>query len=122
MGLETMAAGGIAFTGSTGEDYAIPYHNAFVLETSDPREIEACVVYLEEHPEETLRIRQSARRTARRFTWEEVTKGLIQKLTYQARVQGRLKPAEKAAASISPGAPCIPIRLRHPRRCRHPSA
>ena len=53
VGLETMAAGGMAFTGSTGEDYAIPFHNSIVLETSDPKEIETYVMYLAEHPQET---------------------------------------------------------------------
>jgi glycosyltransferase involved in cell wall biosynthesis len=101
VGLETMAAGGIAFTGGTGEDYAVHLHNSIVLDTADPKEIEAYVVYLEEHPEEKHRIRQSARRTARRFTWEEVTKDLIQKLTFQASAQGLLKTLEKAAASSS---------------------
>jgi glycosyltransferase involved in cell wall biosynthesis len=101
VGLETMAAGGIAFTGGTGEDYAVHLHNSIILETAEPEEIEAYVVYLQEHPEEEHRIRQSARRTARRFTWEEVTKDLIQKLTFQARVQGLLKPLEKAVASSS---------------------
>ena len=38
VGLETMAAGGVACTGSTGEDYAIPGQNAVVLETTDPHE------------------------------------------------------------------------------------
>ncbi len=99
VGLETMAAGGIAFCGSTGEDYAVHLHNSMVLETADPEEIEGCMAYIREHPEEEHRIRQSARLTARRFTWEEVTKGLIQKLSFQARVQGLLKPLEKAADS-----------------------
>ena len=52
VGLETMAAGGMAFTGSTGEDYAIPFHNSIVLETSDSKEIESYVMYLAEHPQE----------------------------------------------------------------------
>lgn len=110
VGLETMAAGGIAFTGGTGEDYAVHLHNSVILETADPEEIEAYVVYLEEHPEEKHRIRQSARRTASRFTWEEVTKDLVQKLTFQARVQGLLKPLEKAAIS-SPGPSCADAAL-----------
>lgn len=101
VGLETMAAGGIVFTGSTGEDYAIHLHNSIILETADPEEIEAYLLYLEEHPEEKHRIRQSARNTARRYTWEEVTKDLIQKLTSQARVQGLLSLPEKAAVSSS---------------------
>jgi hypothetical protein len=38
MGLETMAVGGVACTGCSGEDYAVPGHNALVLETTDPQE------------------------------------------------------------------------------------
>jgi glycosyltransferase involved in cell wall biosynthesis len=87
VGLETMAAGGIAFTGSTGEDYAIPYRNAFVLETSDPREIEGYIMYLRENPEEGTRIRSEAQRTASYFTWEAAAENLISKLENQARIQ-----------------------------------
>jgi glycosyltransferase involved in cell wall biosynthesis len=90
VGLETMAAGGIAFTGSTGEDYAIPYHNAFVLETSDPREIEGYLMYLRECPDEGARIRSEARRTAAYFTWEAAAENLISKLENQARLQRAL--------------------------------
>ena len=90
VGLETMAAGGIAFTGSTGEDYAIPYHNAFVLETSDPREIEGYLMYLRECPDEGARIRSEARRTAAYFTWEAAAQNLISKLENQARLQRAL--------------------------------
>ena len=90
VGLETMAAGGIAFTGSTGEDYAIPYHNAFVLETSDPREIEGYLTYLRECPDEGARIRSEARRTAAYFTWEAAAQNLISKLENQARLQRAL--------------------------------
>ena len=38
VGLETMAAGGVACTGCTGEDYVVPGQNALVLETTDPWE------------------------------------------------------------------------------------
>lgn len=88
VGLETMAVGGIAFTGSTGEDYAIPYVNAFVMDTEDPREIESCLLYLKDFPEEDLRVRRTAKATARYFTWEFSGKNLISKLEYQARLQG----------------------------------
>jgi len=50
--------------------------------------------YLEEYPEEKERIRKTARRTARQFTWEEVIGNLIQKLEYQARIQGFLAAQE----------------------------
>jgi glycosyltransferase involved in cell wall biosynthesis len=90
VGLETMAARGVAFTGGTGEDYAIPFHNSIVLETSDPKEIEEYAMYLKERPGEEESIRQAAGYTARQFTWEEVTKNLIRNLEHQARIQGFL--------------------------------
>jgi len=95
VGLEAMAAEGIAFTGGTGEDYAIPFHNAVVLETSNPVEISEYVMYLEAHPLMAQEIRKAARKTARRFTWGEVCKNLIQKLEYQARTQGALDKLRK---------------------------
>jgi len=98
VGLEAMAAGGIAFIGGTGEDYAMPFHNCVVLETSDPKEIEDYIIYLEEFPEEKERIRRAARKTARQFTWEAVIGNLIQKLEYQARIQGLLSPPKKFMA------------------------
>ena len=96
VGLEAMAAGGIALVGSTGEDYAIPFHNCIVLETSDPKEIQDYMIYLGEYPEEKQRIRRAARKTARQFTWEEVIENLFQKLEYQARIQGLLTVPKKA--------------------------
>src|SRR5216683_2238373 len=39
VGLEVMAAGGLAVTGATGEDYADAYRNALVLETDDAIEL-----------------------------------------------------------------------------------
>ena len=103
VGLETMAAGGIAFTGSTGEDYAIPFHNAIVLETSDPREIEAYLMYLETHPAVNKRIRLAARQAAKRYAWDEVVSNLTQKLEYQARLQGALSvPRNKPVPAPKP--------------------
>ena len=87
VGLEAMAAGGIAYTGSTGEDYAIPFINGFVLETANPIEIVGYAMYLREYPNEGIRIREAARRTARYFTWEAAVKNLIGKLENQARMQ-----------------------------------
>jgi glycosyltransferase involved in cell wall biosynthesis len=91
VGLETMAAGGIAFTGGTGEDYAVHMRNAIVLETSDPREIESYVTYLDDHRDKVEDIRRSARHTARPFTWEEVISGLIERTESQASMQGVLR-------------------------------
>jgi glycosyltransferase involved in cell wall biosynthesis len=90
VGLETMASGGIAFTGSTGEDYAIPYRNAMVMETADPKEIETYISYLDQHPEERRRMRQAGRGTAGQYVWEKVMRNLVRKLEYQASLQGLL--------------------------------
>jgi hypothetical protein len=42
MGLEAMASGGVACTGCSGEDYAMPGENALVLETTAPGSLLAC--------------------------------------------------------------------------------
>jgi glycosyltransferase involved in cell wall biosynthesis len=99
VGLETMAAGGIALTGGTGEDYAIPFHNSIVLETSDPKEIEAYVMYLNEDLAENQRIRKAARYTAAQFTWQRVIENLIRKLEYHARIQGLLVTLRRTPTS-----------------------
>jgi len=88
VGLEAMAVGGIAFTGCTGEDYAIPFVNSFVLETTDPSEIVFHLTNVHAYPEQGERMRKAARRTARYFTWEAAVDNLIAKLENQARLQG----------------------------------
>jgi glycosyltransferase involved in cell wall biosynthesis len=87
VGLETMAAGGVAVTGGTGEDYATPYYNSIVLESPDAYEVEDSILYLEDHPAEAALIRQNARNTAAHFTWQRVVQLLIGKLEFQARLQ-----------------------------------
>ena len=94
VGLEVMGAGGIAFTGSTGEDYAIPFENAMVLDTADPGEIVGYVTHLQHHPEEKDVIRQGARRTAATYVWDRVLENLMSKLEYIARNQGVLAAVE----------------------------
>jgi glycosyltransferase involved in cell wall biosynthesis len=95
VGLETMAAGGLAFTGCTGEDYAIPLENAVVLETDDPAEIVEYVSYLEDHEDEKENIRQSGKRTASHYTWDDAISNLVSKLDYLARNQESTGPQTK---------------------------
>ncbi len=105
VGLEAMAAGGVAFTGSTGEDYAVHLQNSVVLDTADPREIETYVSYLVAHPDESERIRNAGRETASQFTWDRVVGNLLRKLERQARAQGVLRePASRASAGRPPDA------------------
>jgi glycosyltransferase involved in cell wall biosynthesis len=83
VGLEVMAAGGVVFVGSTGEDYAVPFLNSVVLDTDDPSEICIALDYLRAHPEIVRRIRSEAQETARSFSWENVVTGaLLNKLEY----------------------------------------
>jgi glycosyltransferase involved in cell wall biosynthesis len=90
VGLEAMAAGGVVYTGCTGEDYATHFVNSIMLETADPVEIVSYVIYLRDFPEEGIRIREAARRTAHYFTWEAAVQNLLSKLDNQARTQGIL--------------------------------
>jgi glycosyltransferase involved in cell wall biosynthesis len=77
VGLEAMAAGGLACTGGTGEDYAVPGQNAVVLETGDPRELLNWLQRLRTRPEEGRSIRSAGRRTARLFAWPEVVQRVL---------------------------------------------
>jgi glycosyltransferase involved in cell wall biosynthesis len=77
VGLEAMAAGGTAFTGNTGEEYARHLENAVVLDTADPAEAAWYVSYLADRPREQERLRTQARATAKLFTWERVLDQLL---------------------------------------------
>ena len=72
VGLEAMAAGGVACVGLTGEDYTLPGRNALVLQTEDPNELVGVLERLRTRPEEERALRATARRTAKTFAWNEV--------------------------------------------------
>jgi len=90
VGLEAMAAGGIVFTGSTGEDYAIPSINSVMIETADPMEMVGYIISIKNHPQKKRRMQVLARLTAHFFTWESAVQNLLGKLENQARIQGLL--------------------------------
>jgi glycosyltransferase involved in cell wall biosynthesis len=77
VGLETMAAGGLACTGGTGEDYAVPGQNALVLETGDPGEFVRLFERLRDRPHEMRAMRRAGRATARRFAWSDVVERVL---------------------------------------------
>ena len=72
VGLEAMAAGGVACTGGSGEDYAVPGHNALVLETEDPQEFLGLFAALRAHPAGERALRRAGRLTARQYAWRKV--------------------------------------------------
>jgi hypothetical protein len=98
-----MAAGGVAFTGGTGEDYAISGRNAVVLETLDPAEIVSRWSELAAAPELSARLRRSARRTARDYKWRTITAVLIDSLSREARRQGLIaRPLAVERTEVKP--------------------
>jgi len=92
VGLEVMAAGGIAVTGSTGEDYAEAYRNAVVLETDDPLEIVTELSVLKEKPGVAEHLRKRGRVTAREYVWEKVIDQLMLRVDFAAERQAIKMP------------------------------
>jgi glycosyltransferase involved in cell wall biosynthesis len=72
VGLETMAAGGIACTGYTGEDYAMSGRNAIVLQTEDPSEFVDLYRQVRSNPEYESAMRRAGRMTARQYAWPSI--------------------------------------------------
>jgi glycosyltransferase involved in cell wall biosynthesis len=72
VGLEAMAVGGLACTGYSGEDYAVPGRNAVVLQTNEPGEFVAQYLRLRDDPLEEQAIRRAGRVTSRHYAWSEV--------------------------------------------------
>ena len=106
VGLEVMAAGGLAVTGSTGEDYAEAYRNALVLETSDPVELVTGLGLLKERPKLAASIRRRGRTTARAYVWEKVIDELLLRIEFAAAQQAVRPPAAETRDT--------PIRARKP--------
>ena len=77
VGLETMAAGGVACTGSTGEDYVVPGQNALVLETVDPWEFVSLFRELRANPARDRALRRAGRATAEQYSWPHIVRRLL---------------------------------------------
>jgi glycosyltransferase involved in cell wall biosynthesis len=90
VGLEAMAAGGVAYTGGTGEDYALPGFNAVVLESGDPREIVEHADRLQRAPAEERALRRAGQRTAAAFTWDSAAQRLLRSVKFGHRAQAIL--------------------------------
>jgi glycosyltransferase involved in cell wall biosynthesis len=79
VGLEAMAVGGLACTGSSGEEYAIPGHNALVLEADgeDAREFVGLYRPLRLAPERERPLREAGRATAHAYAWPRVLRHVL---------------------------------------------
>ncbi|HEY1868415.1 MAG TPA: glycosyltransferase family 4 protein [Candidatus Cybelea sp.] len=80
VGLEVMAVGGVAVTGSTGEDYAEPYTNAIVCDTANARELAANLELLVADRDLALSIMAAGEKTAKRYVWPRILRTLERKL------------------------------------------
>jgi glycosyltransferase involved in cell wall biosynthesis len=114
VGLEVMAAGGLAVTGSTGEDYAEGLRNALVLETDDPVELVTMLRLMKERPALAASIRKRGRATAKDYVWENVVDQLLMRIEFAAAQQ-----AVKLAAAGRTAMPSAPARTR--RRVARPT-
>ncbi len=98
VGLEVMAAGGLAVTGSTGEDYADAYRNAIVLETDDAIELVTELNLVKERPHLAASIRRRGRTTARAYIWEKVIEQLLLRIEFAAAQQAVTSPTAQPPA------------------------
>jgi glycosyltransferase involved in cell wall biosynthesis len=112
VGLEVMAAGGLAVTGATGEDYANAYRNALVLETDDAIELVTELNLIQQRPKLAAAIRRRGRTTARAYTWEKVIDQLLLRIEFAAAQQ---------AVRVPVGLPAdVEMPARRPRRSEAP--
>jgi glycosyltransferase involved in cell wall biosynthesis len=89
VGLEAMAAGGVIYTGGTGEDYAVDGRNAVVLQSLAPEEIVGRWEDFEASPPwRTARVRRAARLTARDYSWQRIAAVLLERVAAEAARQG----------------------------------
>jgi glycosyltransferase involved in cell wall biosynthesis len=102
VGLEAMAAGGVACTGCSGEDYAVPGHNALVLETGDPGEFLGLFSWIRSEPERERALRRSAAVAARRYAWPRIVERvMLPRVELLRAVGGVAPPSGVARAGLS---------------------
>lgn len=88
VGLEVMACGGVAITGSTGEEYIQSFHNGIAVGSEDPREITVYLRELLHHPDLAHSLRHHGRETSKLFAWHTVIADLLRKIEFVAWVRG----------------------------------
>lgn len=106
--LEAMAAEGLACTGGTGEDYAVPGWNALVLQSESPREFVGLFHRLRSHPAEERAIRRRGKSTAKQYAWDEV-------------IRRNLMPRLQLASGDGVVPPPSELYRAAPQRARRPS-
>ncbi len=118
VGLEGMAAGGLVFVGSTGEEYSFAGPCAISLDTDDPEEIVSETLELREDVARAREIRSAARRTSAEFTWDKVIDAVMDKVRFVGRSIGALRtsPPQPPVERV-----LIYTLIHQPRRLRLPA-
>lgn len=113
VGLEVMASGGLAFVGSTGEDYATSGHDCIAVQTHMPDEIAYHAAYMKAFSAVSRSIRGNAMQTALRYTWTAVVQRslmpMIAELSGAAQLPARLDEIPESALA-GPVASAAPVR------------
>jgi alpha-amylase len=124
LGLEAMAAGGVVFTGSTGEEYAFTPGAAIPVESDEPDEIVDRVLELRGDPGRAGALRRRARRQAAAFTWDRAVDVLLERVAFASR---HLRDGDGVTPAVVPTR--TPVRdvvvytvVHQPRRLRLPAA
>jgi glycosyltransferase involved in cell wall biosynthesis len=95
VGLEAMAAGGLVFTGATGEEYTMGGQAAVVLDTHGAEEIVIRLLDLRAQPDRIRLIRQAARRRAAYATWDRAVDVLLDHVSFIAQAAGAIPPVSR---------------------------
>lgn len=81
VGLEAMAAGGVAITGCTGETYSMDGAGAIALDSENVSELVHVIEFLLDHPQRSQAIRLAGPKVAARYTWNNIIEILLEKIT-----------------------------------------
>jgi alpha-amylase len=123
VGLEAMAAAGLVFTGTTGEEYTVHGQGAVTLDTDSPVEIVSRLLELQANPEQAQQMRRVAHERAADFTWDKVCGILLDKARFVAERSGiagrgrrRERPPQRPVRDV-----LIYTVVHQPRRLRLPA-
>jgi glycosyltransferase involved in cell wall biosynthesis len=82
VGLETMAQGGVAVVGETGEYYARHLDNAFVVNSGEPDEIVHHLKTAISRPDLVAQIRKGGEISAKRYDWSHILELWADRVSY----------------------------------------
>ncbi len=120
VGLEAMAARGLVFTGTTGEEYTLGGQCAVALDTDAPAEIVNQVLDIKANQTRVAAMRQAAHTRAAAFTWEQISDILLEKVKFVAQLNGAM-PQRNRGNAAQIGDILIYTVVHQPRRLRLPA-